>query len=295
MAEHRQTTIAEQACVSGVGLHTGAEVRAVLKPARENSGVVFRPSARHDADISANPDHVVDTRLGVTLSAGGASIRTVEHLMAAIWLANLDNVIVEVEGPEIPILDGSAAPFLDLIENAGVYSLDAARAPRRFAALASVEDGERRIEMRREAPGAIEVSIAFEDAAIGRQSVTLPLAKIGDWKWRVASARTFCSLGEIEAMRASGLGRGGSLDNAVVVDGERIVNEGGLRDANEFALHKALDLIGDLALAGVRFPGRISAHKPGHEINRRAARILAGAPPARGVATAATAPENATA
>lgn len=286
MRAEKQSTLAGSSAAAGVGLHSGGETRLTLRPAPEGSGLIFRrtdlfgadgaPLSAAETSIPATPAHVVDTRLGVTLAnAAGVSVRTVEHLMAAFSLAGVDHAIVEVAGPEIPIFDGSAAPFLQLIEKAGVRRLAAPRESIVIQTPLRVEDGDRFVELLPATGRALEVSIDFPDAAIGRQSVSFTLEHAAAPRARIAAARTFCALRDVEAMRAAGLGKGGSLDNAVVVDGDRLLNTTGLRDAKEFALHKALDLIGDLYLAGAPVDGLMRAHKPGHDLNTRLAAVLA--------------------
>lgn len=278
MTDFRQRTLASTIGTAGIGLHSGLGAKAVLRPAPPGAGVVFR---RTDLDrpldatlIPARADFVSETRLGVTLrNRAGAEVSTIEHLLAAAFLAGLDNVLIELDGPEAPILDGSARRWADVIRQAGIARQDAAR----FALIIDrpyrVESGPRFIEIEPYQGCVLDVSVEFPDAAIGRQDVRVSLAEPGDIE-RVLNARTFCALRDVDAMRASGLALGGSLDNAVVVDGARIVNEGGLRDPQEFALHKTLDIIGDLALVGAPLIGRIRAHKSGHDLHTALARLI---------------------
>lgn len=280
MRKETQTTLIKAGAVEGVGLHSGAPARIALAPAAAGSGIVFRragktPFETPESDIAARPDNVADTRRGVTLkNASGASVMTVEHLLAAFAICGVDNALVEIDGPEVPILDGSAAPFIWLIEDCGLARLEAPREPIIVAAPIREEAGDRFIAVEPYDGRLIEIEIDFADPAIGRQSVSLSLDDAETAMRRLGSARTFCTLGEVEAMRAAGLGLGGSLDNAVVVDGGRLLNEEGLRDPAEFALHKALDLVGDLSLAGAPIVGKITARKPGHDLNTRLARLL---------------------
>ena len=268
-----QTTIARDAALEGVGLHSGAVTRVVLRPALAGQGVVFRRAG--GPDIAATPDAVRNTQLSTGLGEGAARVATVEHLMAAIALAGVDNIIIDVDGAELPALDGSAAPWLDLMIASGVRALRATRVVKRVAAPVGVEDaGGRAIRAEPHDGRIIDVSIDFADAAIGAQRVTLDLDNAADVR-RVARARTFCRRDDIERMRARGLSLGGSFDNAVVIDGAQVLNPSGLRDSQEFALHKALDLIGDLRLAGAPVIGRIIAQRPGHDLNARFAAALA--------------------
>lgn len=269
----RQTTLLRAVSISGVGLHTGAEARATLRPAGADSGIVFR---RNGAAIPACVAAISDTRLGTTLAdAGGACVRTVEHLMAAVAIASIDNLVVDVAGDEMPILDGSAAPWLDAIEGAGLDRLDA---PRMFIKVLSPVEESNGVRSIRAIPHdgrRLEIAIDFGAGAIGAQSLTIDLDDAASLR-RLARARTFCHLADIEAMRGAGLGNGGSLDNAIVVDGDRILNPAGLRDPDEFVLHKALDLVGDLALAGAPILGAIVARQPGHGLNACFLRKLLG-------------------
>jgi UDP-3-O-[3-hydroxymyristoyl] N-acetylglucosamine deacetylase len=270
-----QTTILREASVEGVGLHSGLMARVVLRPATAGQGVLFR---RENAiEVAASPNAVSNTHFNTGLGEGAARVATVEHLMAAIALAGIDNLVVDVDGPELPALDGSAAPWLDLLAAAGVRPLGAPRDVLRIHAPIAIADGDGRSIRAEPFEGRIiDVSIAFADAAIGAQQVTLDLDHAGDVR-RVAAARTFCRRQDIDRMRAKGLSLGGSFDNAVVVDGARVLNPSGLRDSHEFALHKALDLVGDLRLAGMPIIGRIIAHRPGHDLNARFVGVLAGA------------------
>jgi UDP-3-O-[3-hydroxymyristoyl] N-acetylglucosamine deacetylase len=262
-------------CV-GVGLHSGRRVRLQLLPAPSGTGIVFR---RTDLgiDIPARFDHVIDTRLCTVLGlpdAPDVRVGTVEHLMAALAGAGIHNAIVEVDGPEVPIHDGSAASALFLIDCAGsspqpefVPTIEVLRPVR-------VEHGEAFAELR-PFPFAFDMamSIAFEAAAIGRQALTLRLTP-ESFRAELARARTFTLASEVEQMRAAGLALGGSLENAVVVDGPRVLNPAGLRMADEFVRHKLLDAVGDLALAGAPLRGRFVAHRTGHALNNRLLRAL---------------------
>lgn len=274
MAFSLQTSLARPVVIEGVGLHSGAPARVTLQPARAGRGVVFR---RQDAgEVAASPEAISITAFNTGIGQGARAVGTVEHLMAAIALADIDNVAVDIDGPELPALDGSAAPWLNAIIEAGLRRLDAPRETIRILAPVAVEDAGRSIRAEPFDGRIVEVSIAFPDAAIGAQKVRLDLDDAGDIR-RVACARTFCRRADIDQMRAKGLGLGGSLDNAVVVDGDRVLNPSGLRDSHEFALHKALDLIGDLKLAGAPIIGRIVAVRPGHDLNARFLGALARA------------------
>ena len=275
----RQCALRHPATFEGVGLHSGEQCRAVVHPAAADAGIVFRRVDGGESDplrsaIAASPENVVRCDHGTTLAnASGAAIATIEHLLAALAIAEIDNAFIDVEGPEIPVLDGSAAPFLAGFEKAGRKIQSAKRAAFAVNETIMVEEGDRSIRIEPDDRFSLSVEIDFEDCLIGRQSLSVTLAD-PDEIARLASARTFCRLYEVDALRRAGLIRGGSLDNSLVVDGERLLNRAGLRDPQEFAYHKALDLIGDLYLLGMPIQGAVRAVKPGHDINCRAALAL---------------------
>ncbi|MSP00714.1 MAG: UDP-3-O-acyl-N-acetylglucosamine deacetylase [Acetobacteraceae bacterium] len=270
-------------CV-GTGLHTGRRVNLTLLPAPADHGIVFR---RTDLgrDIPASYNQVVDTKLCTVVGEGSARVSTIEHLMAALAGAGIDNVLIEVDGPEVPIMDGSAAPFSFLLECAGTTTLDTPRKTIEILRPVRVTDGHAFAELRpfdnttsQAARPAVptlelEVSIDFADAAIGRQSRSLRLTP-ENFRDAVAPARTFGLLRELDHLRALGLAKGGSLDNAIIVDGDKILNPGGLRMKDEFVAHKLLDAVGDLALAGAALHGRFIAHRPGHGLTNKLLRAL---------------------
>lgn len=279
MRSIRQTTLARPVTLSGVGLHSGETGRVILHPEGEGAGLVFHfldhRGARCGAPLAANAAAISETHLGTCLrGADGRSVRTVEHLLAAIAISGVDNIAIEIDGPEIPIMDGSAIPFLHAIDQAGMKNLSAARQVLKIVSPIEITDGERFIRAEPSDQRILEIGISFTDAAIGERSIALDLDDPVSMR-RLARARTFCRLADIDAMRAAGFGRGGSLDNAVVVDGDRVLNADGLRDPEEFVLHKALDIVGDLALAGAPILGRISARRPGHDLNAQFLRRLA--------------------
>jgi UDP-3-O-[3-hydroxymyristoyl] N-acetylglucosamine deacetylase len=251
----------------------------VLRPAPAvSSGIVFRRvdlPASPNRRIEARPDLVIDTRLCTRLgNAAGVEVSTVEHVLAALSLAGVDNAIVDVDGAELPILDGSAGPLIDAINKAGRKTIAAAREALRVMAPIELKDGDRFIRIDPYEGRSLELSIDFADQAIGRRALCVDLDDPACAR-RIAGARTFCRLADIEAMRSAGLARGGSLDNAIVVDGDKVLNASGLRDPDEFILHKALDLVGDLRLAGPYILGAVTAHKFGHDLNTRFAALLA--------------------
>jgi UDP-3-O-[3-hydroxymyristoyl] N-acetylglucosamine deacetylase len=269
LATWRQRTLKASIGCVGIGLHSGLRVNMTLRPAPVDHGIVFR---RTDLgiDIPARFDHVVDTRLATVLGLddGTARIGTVEHLMAALAGSLIDNAVIEVDGPELPILDGSAAPYLFLLDCAGSVEQELPRT----VIQVRVSDGDAFAELRPAAPGSpgldMAMSIDFSAPAIGRQALSLDLTP-DNFRRELARARTFTLAQEIEQMRAAGFALGGSLDNAVVVDEARVLNPAGLRMPDEFARHKLLDAVGDLALAGAQLCGRFIAHRSGHALNNR--------------------------
>ena len=262
-------------CV-GTGLHSGRRVRLALLPAEPGTGIVFR---RTDLgiEIPARYDNVVDSRLCTVIGLAGqpdARVSTIEHVMAALAGAGVHNAIVEIDGPEVPIHDGSAAGFLFLIDCAGVTEQCEFAAGIEVMRPVRVEHGEAFAELRPFAFGFdMAMSIAFDAAAIGRQALTLRLTP-ESFRAELAQARTFTLASEVAALRAAGLALGGSLDNAIVVDGAKVLNPAGLRMGDEFVRHKLLDAVGDLALAGAPLRGRFIGHRTGHALNNRLLRAL---------------------
>ena len=278
-AEVRQHTLRSAIDCVGVGLHGGARVRLTLRPADPDTGIVLR---RTDlgVEMPARFDRVTDTRLCTLLAsadAPDAQVGTVEHVMAALAACGIDNAVLELDGPEMPVLDGSAAPFMFLLDCAGRERQGAPRRTIEVLRPVRVEQGEAFAELRPAAPGAtgldLSLSIAFAAAAIGRQAFSLRMSEQA-FRAELAPARTFTLRHEIEGLRAAGLARGGSLDNAVVVDGDTVLNPGGLRMQGEFVRHKMLDAVGDLALAGAPLRARFVGHCSGHGLNNRLLRAL---------------------
>lgn len=268
----QQTLKAPIGCV-GVGLHSGQRVSMTFRPAPVDHGIVFR---RTDLgmDIPARFDRVVDTRLATVLAQGDARIGTVEHVMAALAGCGIDNALVEVDGPEPPILDGSAAQFVFLLGCAGTLAQDAPRSVIEVCRPVRVTDGDAFAELRPGGAGLdMALSIDFAAPAIGRQALSLRLTPM-TFRQELARARTFALLEEIDELRAAGLAQGGSLQNAVVVDQARVLNPAGLQVPDEFVRHKLLDAVGDLALAGAPLRGRFVAHRSGHTLNNRLLRAL---------------------
>jgi len=281
-------------CV-GIGLHSGRRVRMVLHPAAPYHGIVFRRTDLGQAglrhEIPARYDLVADTRLATVLAnPGDPSIRvgTVEHVMAALAGCGIDNALIEVDGPELPALDGSAAHLVFLIDCAGIVLQDAPRRTIEVLRTVRVSEGDAFAELRpaRRTHGGsphagtnggleLTMSIAFAAAAIGRQALSLHLTP-KSFRQELSRARTFALAEDIDRLRAAGMARGGSLDNAVVVDAARVLNPGGLRMHDEFVRHKLLDAVGDLALAGAPLAASFIAHRSGHGLNNRLLRALLG-------------------
>ncbi len=276
-ASTSQHTLKSAISCVGVGLHSGKRVNLELRPASAGSGIVFRRTDL-DAEVSGRHDNVTQTTLCTQLGRRDrpdARIGTVEHLMAAFSAAGVDNALVTLDGPEVPVFDGSSAPFLFLIDCAGLAEQNAPRQIIEIARPVRVQaDGGAFAELRPGAAGLdMAVSIDFPAAVIGRQALSLTLSA-RSFRAELARARTFTMLSEIEAMQAAGLARGGSLANAVVVDGAHVINPEGLRVRDEFVRHKMLDAVGDLALAGGPIQGRFVAHKTGHALNNRLLRAV---------------------
>jgi UDP-3-O-[3-hydroxymyristoyl] N-acetylglucosamine deacetylase len=281
----RQQTIAGPAMCAGIGVHSGAHVRLALTPAPVGTGVVFVRSDVRDVDnaIRAHADSVGATRNATTLrNLAGVEIATVEHLMSACAGLGIDNLVVEVDGPEVPILDGSSAPFVQVLMNAGLQQQGAAQPIIRIVEPIEVRMGAKSAAL---LPALdfegldLDVTIRFADAAIGVQRRRVELTPHA-FLTEIADARTFGFLAEVEHLRAAGLGRGASMENAVVVDAGRVVNPEGLRFEDEFVRHKLLDAVGDLSLAGAPICGRFVADQPGHALNARLVRALLDTPEA---------------
>lgn len=267
----RQHTLKNSIYCSGTGLHSGAKVAMSLHPAAPYTGIEFRRSdiQADGAAIPARHDLVSDTRLCTTLSNdAGISVSTVEHLMAALAGCGVDNVIIEVNGPELPIMDGSAEPFVFLIDCAGIVAQAAPRRAIRVLKPISVEDGDSSAHIEPWMGSSINIELDFETAVIGRQSVFVDMLA-DNFRDTLSRARTFGFLHEVEAMQAAGLARGGSMENAVVISGDTVLNEGGLRFEDECGRHKALDCVGDLYLAGAVIIGHFDGVRPGHAINNK--------------------------
>jgi UDP-3-O-[3-hydroxymyristoyl] N-acetylglucosamine deacetylase len=264
-----QRTLKRSVNCDGIGLHSGVSVRLLLKPAASETGVVFK---RTDVEvgksiIQARWNHVIDTRLcTVIANKYGIRIGTVEHLMAALAGCGVDNVIVEVSGPEVPVMDGSSGPFVALIESAGVIDQDQPRRVIRVLKTVVVEDSGAQVSLSPASSLSLDFQVHFEGTAVSKQSLQVGM-KNGSFCKELAHARTFGFLNEVKALQAAGLGKGGSLGNAIVVDGLKILNKDGLRFEDEFVRHKMLDAVGDLYLAGGVIIGKFTGNRSGHTLN----------------------------
>lgn len=270
----RQQTLARAIELQGIGLHSGLAVRMRILPAAPNAGIQFRRMDMAGQPIlTARFDRVRDMTLCTALEQDGLRIATIEHLMAAFAGMGVDNALVEVDAPELPVMDGSSRAFVAAIEQAGLAAQDAARRYIRVLRTVTVMDGDKMAQLSPAPEFSIEFAIDFADPAIGRQNYLFTLES-GAFARELAAARTFGFLHEVEAMHARGLARGGSLDNAVVFDQGRVVNPEGLRFADECVRHKILDALGDLYLAGAPILGAFSARKSGHALNNQLLRAL---------------------
>lgn len=267
-----QTTIREPAAISGIGLHTGCEVSLILRPAPPGTGIVFRRTDLQNFEIEALRKHVSRVVLATTLMKRGVMLSTVEHLLSAVRGCGIDNLWVDIDSLEVPIVDGSALPFVEMIERAGTRTQDAEPTIARVRRRMRLDEGDKFIAIEPYDGFRVSYEIDFEHPAIGRQALDLEI-DAPTYRREIAFARTFGFYSDVEQLLKSGLIRGGTLDNAVVLSGEGIMS-GELRATDEFVRHKMLDLIGDLSLCGTRVQGRIHAHKAGHALHTRLATEL---------------------
>jgi len=266
----RQATIKSPAVCAGVELHGGNHVRIVMKPASVGTGIVFVRTDITDRNnrIDVRPDNVTKVRNCTTIgNAAGVQVATIEHLMAALAASGVDNLVVEINGGEVPALDGSSEPFLKLIEQVGIESQAAPRRYIKILKTVEVNSGDAFARIEPSQTLQLDVSIDFEEEAIGRQRILIE-PDVKSFRDRIASARTFARAHEVVALREAGLSLGGSYDNAIVVDGDKVLNPGGLRYGDEFVRHKALDLLGDMYVAGPVL-GRVTTSKAGHSLNHQ--------------------------
>ena len=271
----QHTVAAEVSCV-GVALHTGDMVNLTIRPAAANTGIVF---VRKDVDASrsmvpATYDAVTQTQLGTTIAnKHGVTVSTIEHVMAAIWGAGIDNARIELDGAEVPIMDGSSEPFLFLLECAGRVQQKATRRVIEILREVTVEEGKSKASIAPADGFVLDITIGFPHRLVAEQHARYDFTKT-TFKQSLARARTFCFARDVEMMRSKGLALGGSLHNAVVLGEDDIMNEGGLRYADEFVRHKALDCVGDYLLAGAQIHGVVTTNRPGHGINNKLMRAV---------------------
>jgi UDP-3-O-[3-hydroxymyristoyl] N-acetylglucosamine deacetylase len=274
-----QHTLAGPAICAGVGVHSGERARISIRPAPAGSGIVFvRTDLDRDNRVPVSAEAVTQTRLcTVIANDAGVTVATIEHLMAALAALEVDNAVIEVDGPEVPIMDGSALPFVQLLDRAGRRRQEAERRFIEILQPVEVIDGDKTVRLTPADRFEMAFEIAFPTKAIGRQRVDLHVTE-ESFRRELADCRTFGFLAEVQALREAGLARGGSLENAVVIDGDRILNPEGLRRPDEFVRHKALDAVGDLYVLGAPLLGRFEGIYAGHALNNLLCRALLAQP-----------------
>jgi len=269
-----QTTIARTAAAEGVGLHTGVHGRIRLVPAPADTGIVFRRVDLDNFPIEAEGHNVARVSYATSLMKQGVLLSTTEHLLAAIYSCGVDNIFIDIDSIEVPILDGSAEPFMQMLEHAGLRKLRRKRRYLKVLKPLEVVEGERRIGIYPADEFRVRCYVDFAHPLVGQQEVEMVVSP-ETFRHLLARARTFCFERDIEPLRSMGLIRGGSLENAIVLTNDGVMN-GPLRFPDEFGRHKALDLIGDLALAGLPLLARVEAHKAGHALHTQlVSRLLA--------------------
>jgi UDP-3-O-[3-hydroxymyristoyl] N-acetylglucosamine deacetylase len=272
----KQRTLKNLVRTVGIGLHSGSKVELVLRPAAPNAGIVYRRTdVAPPMDIPATAESVVDVRMATTLGRDGVIVGTVEHLSSALAGLGIDNCYVDVDAAEIPIMDGSAASFVFLIQSAGIVEQNAPREFVRVKKPVEIKDGDKWVRLEPHEGFKLKFSIDFNHPAIDAtaQVVEVDLGR-EPFVTSVARARTFGFVNEVEALRAAGLAMGGNFENAIVMDEYRVLNTDGLRSGDEFAKHKLLDAMGDLYVLGKPLIAAYSAHKGGHALNNRLLRAL---------------------
>jgi len=271
--------LAGPAICAGVGLHSGERVRVSIRPAQAGSGIVFvRTDIAGDNRIPVTAAAVTQSRLCTVISnAAGVTVATIEHLMAALAALEVDNAVIELDGPEVPIMDGSALPFVQLLDRAGRRRQDVERQFIEILETIEVVDGDKFVRLSPCDQFEMAFEIEFQAKVIGRQRVDLAVTE-QSFRDELADCRTFGFLNDVQALREAGLALGGSLENAVVIDGERVLNPEGLRRADEFVRHKALDAVGDLYVLGAPLLGRFEGVYAGHALNNKLCRALLARP-----------------
>lgn len=273
-----QTTVANPVHCQGIGLHTGVRCKMTIRPAAVNSGIYFiRTDLPPKRKIQASIANVVDATLATTIGQDGIRVSTVEHLMAALAGLGVDNAEIELDGPEVPIMDGSAEPFNRLLNSAGVETQGQFKKFIWIKQPVTVTDGDRQATFLPSNDFKISYTIDFKHPLISNQFYLIQITN-GNFEREISRARTFGFLREYEILKAKGFARGGSLENAIVVDDERVINEGGLRYSDEFVRHKILDTIGDLWLIGAQVIGHFIGYKSGHTLNHKLIKKLLSHP-----------------
>ena len=266
--DYIQRTVGGDVGCTGLGLHTGRKVKITIKPAPPDTGIRFvRTDLKSQPMVEARFSNVSDTMLATTIGLNGCRVSTIEHLMAAFFGLGIDNALVELNGPEVPIMDGSSAPFIFLIKSVGIRGQ---KEPKRFIVIKrpfEVNDGNRSVAIYPSKELKITYLIDFQHPLLRNQQFELVFSS-RDFVREISKARTFGFLKDIETLKANGLARGGSLDNAIVIDDFRILNEDGLRFKDEFVRHKILDFIGDLSIIGAPIIGHFVVKKSGHFLNQ---------------------------
>ena len=269
-----QKTLKNKITLTGIGVHSGREATITIRPADAGTGIIFhRVDLVLPVSIEATAANVVNTRLNTTIGKNGAVVSTVEHLMAALRCFGVDNAHVDIDGPEVPIMDGSAAPFVEAVRAAGVTTL--AR-PKKYLVVkkpVTVTEGEKKVTIIPSRFFKVSFDMQFGHPAVASQFRSMTLVE-DEFAAEFAPARTFGFLAEVETLKANGLARGGSLDNAVVIGDTGVLNPGGLRFDDEFVRHKILDTVGDLSLAGYPILGHVKATRSGHDMNHRLVKEL---------------------
>tara|TARA_B110000196_G_scaffold203365_1_gene174229 strand:+ start:170 stop:1120 length:951 start_codon:yes stop_codon:yes gene_type:complete len=271
-----QRSIKNEVSAVGVGLHSGKKVRIVLKPTKENSGIIFkRTDIKIPVEIKVEPQAVKETRLSSTIGKDKFKISTVEHLMSALSASGIDNILIEVDGSEIPIMDGSSIPFIYLINSAMIYEQSELKKFAVIKDLIKVEEGEKFAKFEPYNGFLVDFTIDFPHPAFKEENSRVEIDFFKDsYVNHISRARTFGFMQEVEYLRSNGLARGGSLDNAIVLDEYKILNDEGLRYSDEFVRHKILDAIGDLYMIGMPIIGKFTAYKSGHELNNKLLRLM---------------------
>jgi len=272
--DYKQRTLMNEVGCTGIGLHTGEKVKINLRPAPVNSGIKFvRTDLKGHPEVEVRFDNVFDTTLATTIGTNGCKVSTIEHLMAAFFGLGIDNAVVELDGPEVPIMDGSAAPFVFLIKSGAIREQ---KSPKQFIVIKKpfkVDDGNRSVCIYPSKELKITYMIDFQHPLLRNQEYELTFSG-RDFVREISTARTFGFMKDVETLKKNGLARGGSLDNAVVIDDFRIINEDGLRFDDEFVRHKILDFIGDISIVGSPIIGHFVVKKSGHFLNQQMLRKL---------------------